>query len=85
MLTTSARPNRSYICYKSQAMENQYCRVGATSRVATGEQGVEWLEHQYRHFVQKAAETQQGEARLRDFFEHKARQLQQMLQNLVNP
>ena len=66
-------------------MENQYCRVGATSPVASGEQGIEWLEHQYRHFVKKAAETQQSETRLRDFFEHKALQLQRILQDLVNP
>jgi len=66
-------------------MENQYCRVGATSSVAPGDQGIEWLEHQYRHFVRKAAETKQGETRLRDFFEHKAQQLQRILQTLVNP
>ena len=66
-------------------MENQYCRVGATSPVASGDKGIQWLEHQYRYFEQKAAETAQGESRLRDFFENKARQLERMLQNLVNP
>lgn len=65
-------------------MENQYCRVGATTPVFSGEYGVKWLENQYIHFARKAAEAKQGETPLSDFFEHKARQLQRMLQNLLN-
>lgn len=64
-------------------MENQYCRVGSTTAVAGGAESVEWLELQYRHFLEKAVEAQKSETKFRDFFERKALQLEQQLQKLM--
>lgn len=65
-------------------MENQYCRVGSSNPVASGAESIDWLERQYHHFLEKADEAQQGETKLRDFFERKALQLQQQLQQLMH-
>lgn len=64
-------------------MENQYCRVGSTNEAVGGIESIEWLELQYRHFAKKAAEAQKRETKLRDFFERKALQLEQKLQQLA--
>ena len=64
-------------------MNEQYCRIGAITPVADGSLGADWLEIQYRFFMEKAAEAAQAESGLRDFFERKAAQFQRMLQNLV--
>jgi hypothetical protein len=65
-------------------MENQYCRVGSTNEAVGGIESVEWLELQYRHFLEKAVEAQKSQNKFRDFFERKALQLEQQLQKLMH-
>ena len=59
-------------------MNHQYCKVGAINPMAEGSEGLRNLESRYRDFKQKAEKTIEGNP-LREFFEHKARQLERLL------
>ncbi|MFM1879074.1 MAG: hypothetical protein RLZZ241_1940 [Bacteroidota bacterium] len=65
-------------------MDNQYCRVGASNTIAAGIEGKDWLERQYHYFMEKAAEAEQAESNLRDFFERKAQKLHNQLHSILH-
>jgi hypothetical protein len=64
-------------------MESQYCRVGATNSITADNQGLDWLESQYHHFLAKAEAAGKEESRLRDFFQKKAQQLHLQIQSYL--
>ena len=64
-------------------MENQYCRVGSVTPITSGRQAVALLEFQYQNFLEKASDVEYADARLREFFEHKALKIQKLLETLV--
>lgn len=63
-------------------MEKQHCKVGAIHRLDTDTQGPHILEHLLLNFQRKAMEANQNGSRLQEFFEQKARKIQQLLQQL---
>ena len=64
-------------------MENQYCKVGAVTPIDQGRQAVTLLEFRYQSFLEKAANMEYADAKLREFFENKANQIKKVLENLV--
>lgn len=64
-------------------MKNQYCKVGAITPIDQGRQAVALLEFRYQSFMEKAANMDYTDARLREFFENKATQIKKVLENLV--
>lgn len=64
-------------------MENQYCKVGAVTPIANGHDAVAFLEYQYKSFMEKAANIQYADAKLREFFEQKALKVKKILENLI--
>lgn len=64
-------------------MEKQNCKVGASHAMDRGNNGMNFLETQYRHFSNKAAEAARMNSRLKDFFESKALKIQKQLQQLT--
>ncbi|MEJ2162565.1 MAG: hypothetical protein P8X60_04395 [Robiginitalea sp.] len=64
-------------------MEKQHCKIGTTHTLDKGEQGLNLLERQLHHFNNKAAEAAQTGSALKEFFEHKARKIQKLLQEIV--
>jgi len=64
-------------------MENQYCKVGAITPINQGRQAIVLLEFQYQNFMEKAANMDYADAKLREFFEQKALKIQKMLEKLV--
>lgn len=64
-------------------MENQYCRVGSITPNVNGRQAVTLLEHHYQNLMEKADQLKKMNDRLAEFFEHKALQVKNILENLV--
>ncbi|WP_054560197.1 hypothetical protein [Croceitalea dokdonensis] len=64
-------------------MENQYCRVGATKSITSGQQASLILEHRYQLFLERASGLHKTNAKLAEFFESKALQIKTILDNLV--
>lgn len=60
-------------------MNHQYCKVGATNPIVAGGENLRTLESRYREFKQKAEKAIEGQNPLREFFEHKARQMERLL------
>lgn len=64
-------------------MENQYCKVGTVTPITNGRDTVTFLEYQYQSFMEKAANIQYSDTKLREFFEQKALKVKKMLENLI--
>lgn len=64
-------------------MENQYCRVGTITPISNERMTVSLLEYQYQNFMEKASDMKYANTRLAEFFENKARQIKNILENLV--
>lgn len=64
-------------------MENQYCKVGAVTPIDQGRQAIALLEFRYQSFLEKAANMEYSDAKLREFFEQKALKIKKVLENLV--
>ena len=64
-------------------MEKQYCKVGTVTPMTSGRQAVAMLEYQYQNFLDKAANMDYSDAKLREYFEQKAQKLNKILENLV--
>ena len=62
-------------------MENQYCKVGAITPLTSNRQTIHLLEFQYQNFLDKASNI--NDAKLIEFFESKAQNVQRILENLV--
>ena len=62
-------------------MNKQYCKVGASHSLTSGNEGLHVLENQYQFFLRKAEEAVQNQNDLKDFFESKARKIKRMLQD----
>jgi hypothetical protein len=62
-------------------MENQYCKVGAVTPIASNRQAIHLLEYQYQNFVEKASNI--NDAKLMEFFELKAEKIKKVLENLM--
>jgi len=64
-------------------MNNQYCKVGTVTPVTSGRQAVAMLEYQYKNCLEKAANLDYTEEKLKEYFEQKALKLNKILENLV--
>lgn len=64
-------------------MENQYCRVGTITPISNERNVITLLESQYQSFMEKATDIKYANTRLGEFFENKARQIKNILENLV--
>ncbi len=64
-------------------MEKQYCKVGTVTPMTSGRQAVAMLEYQYQNFLDKAANMDYSDAKLREYFEQKAQKLNKVLESLV--
>lgn len=64
-------------------MENQNCRVGSVTPITANRNVISLLEYQYQNFVDKASNLEYTDAKLVEFFEHKAQKIQKMLENLM--
>ena len=64
-------------------MEKQYCKVGTITPMTSGEQAIAMLEFQYENFLKKASNMDYSDAKLREYFEQKAQELNRILENLV--
>jgi len=62
-------------------MKNQYCKVGTVTPLVNGNQAIHILEYQYENFLKKASSI--NDARLVEFFEHKAQKIKKTLENLM--
>jgi len=60
-------------------MENQYCKVGATTPISSGRQTIALLEYQYQKFIERAS----TDSNLSEYFENKAKKIQKILNNLA--
>ena len=74
---------RIFVRTKKKAMENQYCKVGTVTPIDQGRQAIALLEFRYQSFMEKAANMEYADARLREFFELKALKIRKLLENLV--
>ena len=77
------RFDRIFVRTKKKEMNNQYCKVGAVTPIDQGRQAIALLEYRYQNFMEKAANMEYADARLREFFEQKALKIQKVLENLV--
>ncbi|NNJ89767.1 MAG: hypothetical protein HKP53_10215 [Eudoraea sp.] len=64
-------------------MENQNCKVGATTHIASGSHATARVERYYETFVSMASDTQYAGTQMGEFFDHKARSLKKLLEELV--
>lgn len=64
-------------------MEKQYCKVGQVTPIAANRNTITLLEYQYQNFLNKASNLEYTDAKLVEFFEHKAQKIQKMLENMM--
>lgn len=64
-------------------MENQYCKVGSVTPMTANRNVISILEYQYQNFMEKASNMEYTDAKLVEFFEHKAQKIQKILENLM--
>lgn len=64
-------------------MKNQYCRVGAITPISNAHLALSLLEYQYQNFMEKASDIKYANSGLGDFFENKARQIKNIIENFV--
>ena len=64
-------------------MKDQYCKVGNTKSITSGQQASLVLEHRYQLFLERASGLRNTNKRLAEFFESKALQIRSVLDNLV--
>lgn len=64
-------------------MENQYCKVGATTPIAANRNVIHLLEYQYQNFLDKASNMDYTDAKLIEFFELKAQKIKKVLENMI--
>lgn len=64
-------------------MEKQYCKVGQVTPIAANRNAITLLEYQYQNFLDKASNLEYTDAKLVEFFEHKAQKIQKMLENMM--
>ncbi len=64
-------------------MENQNCKVGATTHITSGSHAPDRVESYYNLFVSLASDTQYAGTQLGEFFDRKARSLKKLLDELV--
>lgn len=62
-------------------MTNQYCKVGASTPITSGERAITVLEFRQQYFLEKARSASLGNPSLREFFERKAAAIQRVLEN----
>jgi len=64
-------------------MENQNCKVGATTHITSGSHAPDRVESFYNSFATLASDTQYAGTQLGEFFDRKARSLKKILEELV--
>ncbi|CAM3550458.1 Lacal_2735 family protein [Zobellia roscoffensis] len=64
-------------------MENQYCKVGTVTSIASNRNAISLLEHQYQTFLGKANDMKYADTKLVEFFEQKAEKIQRVLENMM--
>ncbi len=64
-------------------MNKQYCRIGSTTHITSGEQASTRMIGYYQAFLNRAADTRYAGTQLGEFFERKARALQKALEDLA--
>lgn len=64
-------------------MENQYCKVGATTPIIQSSNAVSFLEYQYAQFMEKASQLKNSDDMLSEFLERKASKVNKMLEGLL--
>jgi len=64
-------------------MENQYCKVGSVTPMTANRNVISLLEYQYQNFLEKAGNLEYTDAKLVEFFEHKAQKIQKILENMM--
>jgi len=64
-------------------MENQNCKVGATTHITSGSQASNKVESYYNSFASLASDTQYAGTQMGEFFARKARMLKKILEELV--
>ncbi len=74
---------RPYIWYKTGAMNQQFCKVGAIHPLGEGQKGIDLLENQYEYFRARAEEVKATNAKFGDFLERKAQKVQRLLNELL--
>ena len=64
-------------------MSNQYCKVGATTHITSGDKASTRMISYYQTFMNRAADTRYAGTQLGEFFERKARALHKALEDLT--
>ena len=64
-------------------MENQYCKVGTVTPIASHGNVIALLELQYQNFMDKARNMEYTDSKLVEFFELKALKIKKALENLM--
>ncbi|WP_297762068.1 hypothetical protein [uncultured Muriicola sp.] len=64
-------------------MENQNCKVGATTHITSGSHASDRVESFYNSFATMASDTQYVGTQMGEFFDRKARSLKKILEELV--
>jgi len=64
-------------------MKKQHCKVGATTHITSGSHATDRVESFYKSFAKMASDTQYTGTQLGEFFDHKARGLKKILEELV--
>lgn len=64
-------------------MENQYCKVGTVTPIAANRNAIALLEYQYKNFLDKASSLEYTDAKLVEFFEHKARKISRIMETMM--
>jgi hypothetical protein len=64
-------------------MDNQYCKVGASTPITSGSNAGSTIERYYQRFASMASDTQYAGTRMGEFFERKARTLKRTLEEFV--
>lgn len=64
-------------------MENQNCKVGASTHIASGSHATDRVESYYNLFASLASDTQYAGTKMGEFFDRKARALKKVLEELI--
>ncbi|MDO6821187.1 MULTISPECIES: hypothetical protein [Zobellia] len=74
---------RIFVIKEFKTMENQYCKVGTVTPIASNRNAISLLEYQYQTFLNKASDMKYTDAKLVEFFEQKAEKIQRVLENMM--
>lgn len=64
-------------------MNNQFCKVGATTPITSGSNALNILEYRYQVFLEKAKEATSMNNQLEGFFKRKAEAFKNILDSLA--